>query len=170
MSAVHDLRVTTDALASFPERLERLFASIPGSLQRWAPPSWEGIPSERLTAVEQVCHVRDVEVQGYRVRFQRTLVETAPVLPDLPGEIMARELQYATQDPLAALREFAVARAATVETIRGLSDVELRRIAIFEGRRTTLAGLVHFLGSHDYQHLSGLEWLLAKSQQLEEIG
>ena len=126
---------------------------------------WDGMPSERLTAIEQVCHVRDIEIEGYRVRFHRTRIEPAPVLPDLPGESMARERNYAGADPVAALRDFAAARAQTVDCIRGFAPDELRREAIFEGHRTTLAGLVHFLCSHDYQHLSGLQWLLAKIEQ-----
>jgi hypothetical protein len=34
---------------------------------------------------------------------------------------------------------------------------------MFEGYgRVTLRGLVHYLCSHDQQHLSGLQWLLGK--------
>lgn len=38
-------------------------------------------------------------------------------------------------------------------------------IAIVAGRdvkRITLAGMAHFLCSHDHRHLSGLQWLFAK--------
>jgi hypothetical protein len=113
--------------------------------------------------------VRDVEIEGSRVRFARTLRETMPDLPDLPGERMARERGYAKADPELALREFTDAREITVRTIRGLTAAELRRAAIFEGRRTTLAGLVHFLASHDCQHLAGLQWLLAKLESGEAV-
>jgi DinB family protein len=165
MNTAHSLKVTIEALASFPEKFALLFGCIPEKLRLWTPPSWEGVPSERLTAVEQVCHVRDVEIEGYRIRFERTRLEASPILPDLPGESMASERRYAAQDPLAALGQFARARAQNVEAIRGYSEATLRRNAIFEGRTTTLAGLVHFLSSHDHQHLSGLQWLLAKSEQ-----
>jgi hypothetical protein len=160
-----ELESTIEALAAFPDRLRRSFDSFPANRIRWEPVMWDGIPSERLTAIEQVCHVRDIEVEGYRIRFHRTRTEHIPTLPDLPGESMARERDYAGMDPVAVLRDFAAARRETVDTIRGFSSPELRRQAIFEGRPTTLAGLVHFLCSHDYQHLSGLEWLLAKMQQ-----
>ena len=156
---------TLEALAIFPESLRRAFQSFPSDRTGWAPPVWDGIPSERLTAIEQVCHVHDIEIEGYRVRFHRTRTERDPVLPDLAGESMARERNYAGADPMAVLRDFAAARAQTVDTIKGFAAQELSREAIFEGRRTTLAGLVHFLCSHDYQHLSGLQWLLAKIQQ-----
>jgi hypothetical protein len=42
---------------------------------------------------------------------------------------------------------------------------KLTRPAFFEGyRRTSLRGLIHFLCSHDQQHLAGLQWLLGKLQ------
>jgi hypothetical protein len=165
MHRTHDLQTTIDALASFPATLARMFNSIPQELRQWAPPSWAGYPGERLNAVEQICHLRDIEIEGYRVRFDRTRREVAPMLADFPGEPMAQERNYAAQNPDTALREFTLARAANVETMRGFSDADLRRTAIFEGTQTTLAGLVHFLCGHDCLHLAGLQWLLAKSEQ-----
>jgi hypothetical protein len=165
MTSARGLDATVEALAVFPERLQHSFKSFPPDRAGWKPPAWDGIPSERLTAIEQVCHVRDIEIEGYRVRFHRTRTELTPVLPDLPGESMALERNYAGADPTIALRDFAAARTQTVEIVRGFSLAELSREAIFEGHRTTLAGLVHFLCSHDYQHLSGLQWLLAKIEQ-----
>ena len=160
--SLRDLTATVESLAGFPPVLEAYFRSVPPHGRHWRPSSWEGIPSERLTAVEQVWHVRDVEIEGYRVRFARTLTETSPNLPDLPGEVMAQERGYAQADPELALREFADARATTVRAIRSFTAADLRRPAIFEGKSTTLAGLVHFLASHDCQHLAGLQWLLAQ--------
>jgi DinB superfamily len=162
MTHPRDLNSTIEALAAFPARLRDAFHCFPPDRTGWKPPAWDGIPSERLTAIEQVCHVYDIEIEGYRVRFDRTRTQSAPVLPDLPGESMARERHYAAADPTKALQDFAVARAQTVDIIRGFSAAELDRVAVFEGQRTTLAGLVHFLCSHDYQHLAGLQWLLAK--------
>jgi DinB superfamily len=159
------MQVTIDSLASFPEKLRNLFGCFPRELAIWTPSSWDGIPSEKLNAVEQVCHIRDIEIEGYRIRFDRARLEVRPVLPDMPGETMARERDYSAQDPVAALSDFAIARAITVNTIRTFSDGDLKRIAIFEGRTITLAGLVHFLCSHDYQHLSGLQWLLATRER-----
>jgi hypothetical protein len=157
-----DITETLESLTAFPRVLEIYFHSVPPHGRHWRPSSWDGIPSERLTVVEQVWHVRDVEIEGYAVRFARTLSETCPDLPDLPGELLALERGYAQADPEKALREFADARAAAVRRIGGFTDAELSRPAIFEGRPTTLAGLVHFLASHDFQHLAGLQWLMAK--------
>jgi hypothetical protein len=165
MSSSTDLQETVESLASFPNQLTRLFECFPPERMNWTPPSWGGIPSERLTAIEQICHVLDVEIEGYKVRFERIRSELAPVLPDLPGEQMAIERSYASYDATAVLRRFADARLETIDTIRRFAQEELQRIGIFEGKRTTLRGMVHFLCSHDFQHLSGLQWLLGKLEQ-----
>jgi len=65
--------ITLDALATFPLQLEAHYAAVPLEFKNWSPPSWEGVPSEPLSAIEQVCHVRDIEIDGYHVRFHRTL-------------------------------------------------------------------------------------------------
>jgi hypothetical protein len=51
-----------------------------------------------------------------------------------------------------------------VSSIRGFTERDLDRLAIFENRPTTLRGLVHYLCSHDCQHLAGLQWLLGKAE------
>jgi hypothetical protein len=61
------------------------------------------------------------------------------------------------------LDQFRVERANTLRLIRSLSEEQLARPAQFEGYgQVTLRGLVHWLCSHDQQHLSGLQWLLGK--------
>jgi zinc-binding alcohol dehydrogenase family protein len=74
---------TLNALAGFPEQLEAHYAAIPGEFLNWGPPSWDGIPSEHFTPIEQVCHVRDIEIDGYHVRLQRAsaLVTGSPDFP-----------------------------------------------------------------------------------------
>jgi hypothetical protein len=60
--------ITIDFIECFPQQLEAHYAAIPVAFKHWAPPPWEGVPSEPLTAIEQVCHVRDIEIDGYHVR------------------------------------------------------------------------------------------------------
>jgi hypothetical protein len=153
---------TLTALKEFPRHLEAYFAAIPAGFENWRPDSWMGIPSEPFTAIEQICHVRDVEIEGYHVRFLRTLQEANPSLPDLAGEALARERAYATADAGQVLASFREARARSVALIAGLTDQELARVAEFDGVPTTLRALVHYLCSHDQQHLAGLQWLLAR--------
>lgn len=155
--------ITVTALQAFPLQLEAHFAAIPAAFRNWAPPSWEGIPSEPLTAIEQLCHVRDVEVLGYHVRLHRTLNESTPTLASLDTEALAQERSYATQSAEAALAEFRQARTQTLALIAGLSPQQFQRTAVFDGYGPlSLRSLVHYLCSHDQQHLAGLQWLLGK--------
>ena len=156
------MQTTLEALADFPRRLEAHFAAVPPELHRWAPPRWEGSPAEWLTPIEQVWHVRDIEIDGYRERFRRTLEELHPVLPDLDGEALARERSYAERDPAQALREFRGAREDNILLLRSLAPAAFERTVTFEGIPVTLRTLVHTLCSHDLQHLAGLQWLRGK--------
>lgn len=150
-------------LESFPGQLQTLFALFPQDYRRWAPTTWEGIPSEPFTAVEQLCHIRDVEVEGYQVRLRRMVEEESPFLPSLDGPALANTKRYAEANPDTVLREIRDARQQTVELIDGLSDHQIMRRGTFEGYGdVTVGGLIHYLCSHDQQHLAGLHWLLGK--------
>ena len=155
--------ITLNTLTNFPQQLEDHYAAIPAEFRHWAPPSWEGVPSEPFTAIEQVCHVRDVEIDGYHVRFQRTLNEVNPTLAALDSKALAEMRSYATSSATEAFAAFRVARAKTVRLISGLSPEQFMRTAVFEDYGpSSLRSLVHYLCSHDQQHLAGLQWLLGK--------
>jgi hypothetical protein len=155
-------RITLAALADFPDQLEAYYSVVPNAYKNWRPQSWDGVPSEPFTPIEQVCHVKDIEIDGYHVRFRRTLEESNPVLASLDGEVLAAERSYATADTVAVLAEFRNARSKTVALISNLTPQQLARAAEFEGHSVTLRGLVHNLCSHDQQHLAGIQWLLAR--------
>jgi hypothetical protein len=154
--------ITLAALADFPDRLEAHYSLVPREYRNWRPSLWDGVPSEPFTAIQQVCHVKDIEVDGYHVRFRRTLKEANPVLASLDGELLAQERSYATADTAAVFAEFRDARSKTIELISNLTSEQLARVAEFEGHPITLRGLAHNLCSHDQQHLAGMQWLLAK--------
>jgi hypothetical protein len=163
--------VTLSALAEFPDQLEQLFGAFPKEFANWTPPSWEGIPSESFTGAGQLCHVRDIEMLGYHVRIRRLLGEVNPTLVSLDSYALARERAYPDAAPCDILAAFRKARGATIDMIRGLTDGELARTGEFEGYgRVTLKGVVHFLCSHDQQHLSGMHWLLGKGASLSANG
>ena len=154
---------TLCALESFPGQLRRFFLAIPKSHWNWAPDSWDGIPSESFTAIKQICHVRDIEVDGYQVRIRRLLDETEPTLDSIDGYALAEERRYADSDPDGVFDQIRVARNETLQLIKGLTPEQRMRTGRFEGYgRLTVKGLVHYLCSHDQQHLSGLQWLLGK--------
>lgn len=154
---------TLDALADFPRLLEAHYAAVPDGYARWTPGDWEGIPSERFSPLGQLCHVRDIEIDGYHVRLRRMLEEDRPRLVSLDSDALALERRYddaGASDVLAAFRE---ARRRTVDIVSRLTPAELARTGEFDGYGAlTVRGLVHFLCSHDQQHLAGMQWLLGR--------
>ncbi len=154
---------TLDALASFPDRLEANYAAIPEGFGMWAPESWQGSPSEDFTALEQICHVRDIEIEGYHVRFVRALKEDHPFLPGVDGYHLKIERAYAESYAPDVFKAFRQAREETLILLANLSQAQLNRTAEFEDYgRVTVRGLTHYLCSHDQQHLAGLQWLAGK--------
>jgi hypothetical protein len=155
--------VTLAALAAFPDQLEAHYEAVPSAFKRWAPPAWAGVPSEPLTSIEQICHVRDIEIDGYHVRIQRTLNEDHPTLASIDTDALVVERAYDKADAAQALRDFRAARVKTLSVLARLTSDQFDRTAVFEGYGVvTLRGLLHYLCSHDQQHLAGLQWLLGK--------
>src|ERR1700733_15315972 len=160
----HTMNATTlSALTNFPQELEAHYAAIPTEFKNWAPASWEGVPSEPFTPIEQICHVRDIEIDGYHVRLHRILHESNPTLASIDSETLAKEKSYAASSAPEVFAAFREARSKTVGLISELSPEQLARTAVFEGYGDlSLRSLVHYLCSHDQQHLAGLQWLLGK--------
>jgi hypothetical protein len=155
--------VTLASLEYFPAQLESHYAAFPREFVNWTPHSWDGVPSEPFTALEQICHVRDIEIEGYQVRIRRTMVENEPFLPSIDSEAVAKQRNYGAADAAEVFAQFRAARATTLQLLRGVDAVQLGRRAVFEGYGpVSLRGLVHYLCSHDQQHLAGLQWLLGK--------
>ena len=155
-------------LAEMPDQLERAIRLVRRDRLAWKPESWGGSPGETFSALEHVCHLRDIEQEGYHVRIRRMLEESNPSLVSLDGDAIARERHYESADLGAALQSFRRARATTVERLGAVSDVELARAGEFaEYGRLTLLSLIHYLRSHDQQHLAGIQWLAGKIASAE---
>jgi len=152
-----------DSLSAMPDALDRICALFPQESLRWSPQDWDGVPGEQFSPLGQVCHLRDIERDGYHVRFRRIREETVPSLESLDSYAIAAARDYDGADPGEALAELRAARAATVESLKSLSEGELHRTATFaENGIVTTEGLVHLLCSHDQQHLATLHWLLSR--------
>ena len=159
------------SLSAFPDQLEQLYACFPDTHANWAPASWEGIPSETFTAVEQVCHIRDIEIEGYHVRLRRLLAEDHPSLVSIDSYQVAKERRYPDAPAAQVFAAFRGARAETVRMLEALDDSQWSRGGVFEGYGpVTVKGLVHFLCSHDQQHLAGMHWLLGQIASLPRSG
>jgi hypothetical protein len=152
-----------DDLATMPDQIEALMRRVPRDRLDWKPDSWEGIPGERFSALEQACHLRDIEIDGYHRRFGRTLAEQRPDLASIDSYDLARERNYGAEDVDRALAAFRRGRAETVTMLEKIDDAGWTRTATFaEYGAVTLRGLAHILRSHDLQHLACIHWLLAK--------
>ena len=151
------------SLEAMPDAFAALYARFPAEALRWEPPSWDGMPGEIFCAADQACHIRDIEIDGYQVRIRRVLSEPRPSLTSFDSYALALERGYAGKNPLEALQQFKAGRAQTLQLIAGISGAQFDRRATFGAYGdVTLAGLIHFLCSHDQQHLACMHWLLGK--------
>ena len=150
-------------LAGMAAELERAMRQVPPERLGWVPESWGGAPGETFSALGHVCHLRDIEQDGYHVRIQRLLSESNPSLVSLDGYEIARDRRYESANLPEALAAFRAARDTTVGLLRDLDAGALDRAGEFaEYGSLTLRALIHYLRSHDQQHLAGIQWLAGK--------
>src|SRR3954466_15867841 len=102
--------LTIAALRQFPAQLERHFNDVAPRHWHWQPSSWDGVPSEQLDVVGQLCHLSDIELLGYHRRFEAIIKHTCPTLASIDSDALALQNDYAHADPHRALKEFAGAR------------------------------------------------------------
>lgn len=151
------------SLQSMPIEVEKLLKCFPNDKLNWKPKSWVGNPGENFSALEQICHLRDIEIDGYQYRIQAMLIEDKPNLKSIEGYKLAVERIYENNNLEKVLLDFKVAREKTINLIGKIENTQLENIGFFEGYgNITLKALIHFLCSHDFEHLASLRWLLGK--------
>src|SRR5690242_11509510 len=97
------------ALQSMPAALERRLAGLGDTQLRFKP------GADSFSVLESICHLRDIEVEGYARRLRFMLEMENPVLPDLDGSVLARERRYDLQPFEPALETFLIARRGNVQ-------------------------------------------------------
>ena len=113
--------------------------------------------------MEHVWHLADLEREGFAVRIARLLAETDPQLPDFDGEGTAKERRYLELDLAAGLSAFAAARAANVNSLRGVGPGQWSRSGRQEGAGpVSLADLPRRMREHDLAHLDQIADLLSE--------
>ena len=113
-----------------------------------------------FSLVEHVCHLRDIDEDGYGERVARILAEERPSLPDIDGDALARQRDYQSQDLEAALSAFAAARWQISARLAKLTPEERRRTGLMAAiREITVEGLVGAMLAHDSEHLDQLSEL-----------
>lgn len=139
------------ALAAMPAKLKAVVEAIRERLWRKQP------KAGGFSLVEHLCHLRDIDGDGYRVRIERMLNEDRPALPDIDGAQLAIERDYLAQDARATLAAFTATRWAIIGRLGKLDATERRRVGLMAGTTVIdIDGLVSAMLAHDSEHLDEL--------------
>ena len=158
-----DLAGLLKCLQETPKTLTALIDGLSDSELHWRNSDNE------FSALENVCHLRDIEAEGYATRIDRILDETNPFLADIDGSRLAVERSYNDQDPNLALRAFVVARTQNLEKLSGMNLDEFDREGTLEGvGPVTLKRLSEMMREHDEGHVEDLRVLSQKLQRLRQ--
>ncbi len=139
---------TIEALASFPDELERLVLRGHADAQLRQPASDGG-----WGVVEILPHLRDWEVI-YLERVEKILAEGHPDLPGFDDTLWSIERDYRGQDPRATFEELKATRARLVVLISAVTPEDWERT----GQHSyygdiTLSWLLDHICDHDHEHL-----------------
>jgi hypothetical protein len=154
------------AMGRLLEELAATIQELPGIMRGFTDaalrraPSTAAVGVERFSAIGHLCHLRDVEVEGYHERIRRLRSESHPLLESLSGERLATERHYDGADPQRALAAFVAAREHSLAVLRSVEAWEWGRVGAFEGYgEVTLLRLVEIMAEHDAGHLLALREL-----------
>lgn len=148
------LAESIERLEAMPAFLEGAIASAPADRLRYKP------SPEDFSLLEQACHLRDLEREGYLVRLRRILAEKRPVLASFDGGAVAAERDYLSQDARIAAQEFSAARRELTGLLAPLTQDDLARAAVFEERDISLDDLLSMMLEHDRGHRAEIEAIL----------
>ena len=146
-----DFQSLIESLGQTPDIARELVSSLAGHEVTWKPSEKE------YSALEHICHLNDIEREGYTIRIEKLLRENHPFMPDVDGNKLAAERDYNRRDLETALHSLTLARRNNVEIIRDLPPDQLNRDGILEGAGTiTLETLLRKMLEHDRDHLQQL--------------
>jgi hypothetical protein len=155
-----ELESAAGRLQLFPSIVRRMVAGLDEDVLRWKHSEAD------FSIAENICHLRDIERDGYSVRLRRLLEQEQPFLPDLDGARLARERSYNTQPVPSALEDFAAERMGNVALICGLQAEQLGRSGFLDTVGTiTVERLLGIMQEHDREHLQLIEGLLEAARK-----
>ena len=139
------------SLGAMPAKLKQIVAALPEA-------AWRSKPSSGgFSLLEHVCHLRDIDGDGYRVRLERMLTEACPSLPDLDGDALARQRGYLSQELAPAFAAFTATRLEIVARLAKLTPEQRQRTGLMAGTtEITIDGLVEAMTAHDSEHMDQL--------------
>ena len=157
------IRDLVGTLAKTPDEITRLLENIPANSISVRP------SPDEFSVLENVCHLRDIEIEGDRVRIQRILAEDHPMLSDLDGARLAIERDYNRQSLNEALEAFTSARRQNVAVLSETAADDFEREGEMEGLgRITLRKLLEMMCEHDDGHLDDLRVTRARMLRAAE--
>lgn len=155
-----DLDGLLSDLAATAVRLQHLVGNLSDEQLRQQQPNGE------FSVVENVCHLRDIEVEGYTTRIKRILSEEQPLLADIDGSRLAIERDYQNQVALAAVNAFTAAREQNLIVISRLAVEDLGRTGTLAGAGSvTMRELLVMMRDHDAAHLKDIELIIARLEK-----
>lgn len=157
MLTTAELQSLTGFLAETPERVRQLTSDLSEADARRKPSPQE------FSALENVCHLNDLEREGYALRIEKLIGEEQPFLPDFDGGKIAAERDYNKRQLPLMLDAFAHSRRSNLRAVSGLSANDLQRGGTLETvGPITLESLLLKMREHDEAHLQELSDLRAR--------
>jgi DinB superfamily len=154
-----------DELQELINSLEQTPIEVSFLLDQISPQELRIKDADEFSALENLCHLRDIEIEGYTQRIVRILQEDNPSLADIDGGRLALERDYNNQDASKALEAFTTARKRNLEQLRRIIPEQTAREGNLEGVGVvSLAKLLEMMLEHDQGHLTELGLIQRRSQ------
>lgn len=154
IAPIEDFAGMISALAAMPSKVKDIVAFIPRDFRTRKPDNGS------FSLLEHVCHLRDIDDDGYRVRIERMLTEEQPNLLDIDGDALASQRDYQSQALEEALSSFTTTRWQIASRLAKLTLEERRRTGLMAAtKEITVEGLVGAMLAHDASHLDELSEL-----------
>ena len=162
-------RMTREELDEVIEALEQTPTEVSLLLDQISPNEQRIKNADEFSALENICHLRDIELEGYTTRILRILTEDMPSLADIDGSQLALERDYNNQDASKALEAFTTARKRNIEQLRRVIPEQTAREGNLEGVGViSLARLLEMMLEHDQGHVIELSLIQRRSQIKKE--
>jgi hypothetical protein len=159
-------RMTTDELDEAIQSLAQTPLLLESALSQLSPEVQRRRNLDEFSALENICHLRDIEIEGYGQRLKRILQEDKPALADIDGGRLAIERDYNNQSASEALEAFRAARRRNLELLAGLRPEQLEREGTLENVGViSLQKLIAMMIEHDQGHLAELQIIQRRAQR-----
>jgi transcriptional regulator with XRE-family HTH domain len=158
--AAEDFSTAVATVGAMASKVTDIVAQVPRA-------TWRRRPAKGgFSLLEHVCHLRDIDSDGYRVRIGRMLAEERPSLVDINGDALAKERDYQGQDLMSALSAFTATRREIAARLARLTPEERQRVGLMAGKEISIEDLAGAMQAHDSEHLDQLNELCAELGRL----